>query len=114
MLVLTRKAGEQIIIQGNIRISVVSVGPGRVKIGIDAPADVKIDRQEIHERKADDAESLPVLPMPVMQAPATAAVTPMPAAPKPTEVAAPAGLHNRISGRMGSTPGLSGYRRKAR
>ena len=111
MLVLTRKAGEQIIIQGNIRISVVSVGPGRVKIGIDAPADVKIDRQEIHERKADEAETLSA---PVMQALPTAAVTPMPAAPMPKEVETASGLHNRISGRMASTPGLSGYCRKAR
>ena len=59
MLVLTRKAGEQIIIQGNIRISIVSVGPGRVKIGIDAPADVKIDRQEVHERKARRGRGVP-------------------------------------------------------
>ena len=51
MLVLTRKPGEQIIIADNIRITVVSVGPGRVKIGIEAPPAVKVDRQEIHEKK---------------------------------------------------------------
>ena len=37
MLVLTRKPGEQIVIAGNIRVSVVSIGQGRVKIGIEAP-----------------------------------------------------------------------------
>ena len=54
--------------------------------------------------------------MPVMQAPACRyAVTPMPAAPMPKEVeTVSTGLHNRIAGRMTSTPGLSGYRRKAR
>jgi len=50
MLVLTRKPGEQIVIGNGIRVTVVSVGPGRVKIGIDAPPDVRIDRSEIHER----------------------------------------------------------------
>lgn len=50
MLVLTRRPGEQIVIGNGIRVTVVSVGPGRVKIGIEAPANVRIDRQEIHER----------------------------------------------------------------
>jgi carbon storage regulator CsrA len=50
MLVLTRRPGEQIVIGNGIRVTVVSVGPGRVKIGIEAPADVRIDRQEIHDR----------------------------------------------------------------
>lgn len=50
MLVLTRRPGEQIVIGDNIRITVVSLGPGRVKIGIEAPPNVRIDRQEIHER----------------------------------------------------------------
>ena len=51
MLVLTRKVGEKLVIGSTIRISVVSIGPGRVKLGIEAPADVTIDREEIHERK---------------------------------------------------------------
>lgn len=50
MLVLTRKPGEQIIIGNNIRLTVVSVGPGRVKLGIEAPENVRIDRREIHEK----------------------------------------------------------------
>jgi carbon storage regulator len=50
MLVLTRRPGEQIVIGNNIRVTVVSVGPGRVKIGIEAPENVRIDRSEIHER----------------------------------------------------------------
>lgn len=50
MLVLTRRPDESIIIGGNIKITVVSVGPGRVKLGIEAPSDVRIDRQEIHEK----------------------------------------------------------------
>jgi carbon storage regulator len=50
MLVLTRKPGEQIVIGNNIRLTVVSVGPGRVKIGIEAPSSVRVDRQEIFEK----------------------------------------------------------------
>ena len=50
MLVLTRKPGEQIVIGDGIRVTVVSVGPGRVKIGIEAPANVRVDRQEIHDK----------------------------------------------------------------
>jgi carbon storage regulator len=50
MLVLTRRPNESIIIANNIKITIVSVGPGRVKLGIEAPSNVRIDRQEIHEK----------------------------------------------------------------
>lgn len=48
MLVLTRKVGETVVIAENIRVTVVEVDRGRCRIGIDAPDDVKIDREEIH------------------------------------------------------------------
>jgi carbon storage regulator len=47
MLVLSRKAGEKIVINGNITISVVSVIGNRVKLGIEAPDDVPILRGEL-------------------------------------------------------------------
>jgi len=47
MLVLTRKIGETLIIGDDIRITVVSVGGGRVKIGIDAPRSVSVHREEL-------------------------------------------------------------------
>lgn len=50
MLVLTRKPGESIVIGNGIKLTVVNVGPGRVKIGIEAPPSVRVDRAEIHER----------------------------------------------------------------
>jgi carbon storage regulator len=50
MLVLTRRPNESIIIANNIKITVVSVGPGRVKLGIEAPSNVRVDRQEIHDK----------------------------------------------------------------
>ncbi len=50
MLVLTRKAGEGIIIGDNIRVSVVEVRGGGIRIGIDAPFEMKIHRQEVYDR----------------------------------------------------------------
>lgn len=55
MLVLTRRIGEAVIVRNDIKITVVALGNGRVKIGIEAPDGVPIDRQEIHERKLADA-----------------------------------------------------------
>ena len=55
MLVLTRRPGESIMIGSGIKLTVVTVGPGRVKIGIEAPPSVRIDREEIHERKQHEA-----------------------------------------------------------
>ena len=58
MLVLTRRPTESIIIAGNIKITVVSVGPGRVKLGIEAPPDVRVDRQEIHDKIEQSSDVL--------------------------------------------------------
>jgi len=49
MLVLTRKAGETVQIGDGITVTVVDLGKGRVKIGIDAPAEVAIRRGELSE-----------------------------------------------------------------
>ena len=51
MLVLTRKVGEEIIIGGDIRVVVVAVQGAKVRIGISAPKDVVVDREEIHEQR---------------------------------------------------------------
>lgn len=50
MLVLTRKTGEGIIIGDNIKITVVELKGGGVRIGIDAPTELKIYRQEVYDR----------------------------------------------------------------
>ncbi len=50
MLVLTRKAGEGIIIGDNIKVTVIEVKGGGIRIGIDAPAEMKIHRQEVYDR----------------------------------------------------------------
>jgi carbon storage regulator len=52
MLVLSRKVGEKILIGDNISVTVVRIGQGGVRIGIEAPADLEVVREEL---KAADA-----------------------------------------------------------
>ena len=55
ILILTRRPGESIIIGDNIEVKVMQVGSGnQVKIGISAPPDVAVDREEIRVRKDAD------------------------------------------------------------
>lgn len=49
MLVITRKIGEGLIIGENIRVTVVDTARDRVKIGIDAPSDIRIIRNELFD-----------------------------------------------------------------
>jgi carbon storage regulator len=49
MLVLTRRTGEEIVIDGHIRIRVTVVRGDRVRLGITAPEGVRVDRAEVHE-----------------------------------------------------------------
>lgn len=48
MLVLTRKTGESIVIANNVRVKIVEVSPGAVRLGIEAPREVSIVRAELH------------------------------------------------------------------
>ncbi len=49
MLALTRKAGEAIIIDEDIIIEVISTHDGKVKLGIQAPKEIRILRKEIYD-----------------------------------------------------------------
>ena len=53
MLILTRRAGQRILIGGDIVVSVLELEGSRVKIGIDAPAGVVILREEIEARPGE-------------------------------------------------------------
>lgn len=58
MLILSRKKNEQIVISDDITITVLDVEGEKVKIGIDAPKDIKVFRKElIEEVKNTNAES---------------------------------------------------------
>jgi len=50
MLVLTRKLGEMIRIGDQIKVTVLEVRSGQVKLGIDAPTEVKVHREEVYAR----------------------------------------------------------------
>ncbi|MGH2507355.1 MAG: carbon storage regulator [Ktedonobacteraceae bacterium] len=60
MLVLRRKVGESIILDGVISVSVLAVEGERVKIGITAPPDVTIVREEL--LKSSSVPDLPPAP----------------------------------------------------
>lgn len=51
MLVLTRHIGESIIVGDNVQIIVTGIGHNQVRIGVVAPRDVLVDRQEVRERR---------------------------------------------------------------
>lgn len=54
MLVLTRKTGEQVVIGGQVVLTVLSVSPTRVRVGIEAPDDVSIGRPDAKTRPPVD------------------------------------------------------------
>jgi len=57
MLILSRKCNEQIVIGDNIVVTVVAIRGGNVRLGIEAPPNVSVHREEVHrairEGKAD-------------------------------------------------------------
>ena len=54
MLVLTRKQGEGILIGDDVTIKVIEVKGGAIRLGIDAPKDKKIYRQEVYDRIVEE------------------------------------------------------------
>jgi len=50
MLILTRKVGESLLIGDDVSITVLSVRGNQVKIGVNAPKDVSVHREEIYQR----------------------------------------------------------------
>lgn len=50
MLILTRRAGETVMIGSDVTITVLGVKGNQVRIGINAPKDVSVHREEIYER----------------------------------------------------------------
>lgn len=59
MLVLTRRIGETIVIDDTIEVTVVDVRGDKVRLGIKAPPDVRVDRQEVHLRRQEFPDGAP-------------------------------------------------------
>lgn len=56
MLILTRRIGESIIIGDDIRLTVLDIQGNQVRLGIAAPADVPVFREEIYQRMKSESE----------------------------------------------------------
>jgi carbon storage regulator len=63
MLLLTRRPGEKLIINENVTVTVLSVKGNQIRIGIEAPRDVKVHREEIYQRIVKEREALNVTPI---------------------------------------------------
>jgi len=72
MLILSRRVNERIVIGDDIVVSVVEVRGDQVKLGIEAPRDVKVFRQEVYDaiqaenrRAAASGMQLPLMDLPI-------------------------------------------------
>ncbi len=50
MLILTRKVGESLLIGDDVSITILNIRGNQVKIGVQAPKDVSVHREEIYQR----------------------------------------------------------------
>ena len=60
MLVLSRKIGEQIVIGNDIRVTIVDIKHGKVSLGVSAPLEVPIHREEVAMRIEESQRELEV------------------------------------------------------
>ena len=58
MLILTRRIGEKLVIGDNVKVTVLGVKGHQVRIGIDAPRDVTVNREEIYQRILEEKKAL--------------------------------------------------------
>lgn len=58
MLILTRRVGEKLIIGENVTVTVLGVKGNQIRIGIDAPRDVQVNREEVYQRILKEREEI--------------------------------------------------------
>ena len=59
MLILTRRVGETVMIGNEVTVTVLGVKGNQVRIGVNAPKDVAVHREEIYERIKREEDGLP-------------------------------------------------------
>jgi carbon storage regulator len=64
MLILTRRVGETIVIGDDVIITVLGIKGNQVRIGINAPKDVSVHREEIYQRIQQEKNTAPVATLP--------------------------------------------------
>ena len=57
MLILSRCLNQALIINGNIKVIILAVNGGNVRLGVDADRSIPVDRKEVRERKCQEAGS---------------------------------------------------------
>jgi carbon storage regulator len=73
MLILTRRVGESVVIGDDVSVTILGVKGNQVRIGVTAPMDVSVHRQEIYERikKEQSGEPVPESSLPEPDEPPT-------------------------------------------
>lgn len=54
MLILTRRSGEAVIVGDNVRIAVLDIRGNQVRLGVEAPREVTVHREEVYRRIAEE------------------------------------------------------------
>ncbi|MBS0202820.1 MAG: carbon storage regulator [Planctomycetes bacterium] len=58
MLVLSRKPGEKILIGEDVTVTIVRIGPNTVRVGIEAPRNMNIVREELIVERSDSMDAV--------------------------------------------------------
>ncbi|WP_446831555.1 carbon storage regulator CsrA [Candidatus Foliamicus sp.] len=59
MLILTRRSGEAVIVGDNVRIAVLDIRGNQVRLGVEAPREVTVHREEVYRRIAEEQGNPP-------------------------------------------------------
>ena len=62
MLILSRRVGESIMIGDDVRVTILGIKGGQIRVGVDAPKSISVHRQEVYERlRRENTVSIAVL-----------------------------------------------------